>query len=51
MVYAKRWRLGSDYGDAVGKNQELESFPADRWKQRMRLCSLLDIARIYETYQ
>jgi hypothetical protein len=47
MVHAKRWRLGGGYGNAIGKNQELETFSGDR--RHLRLYSLLAIGGIYET--
>jgi hypothetical protein len=47
MVYAKRGRMGSSYGNAIRKNQELETFNGDR--RHVRLYSLLVIGGIYET--
>ena len=47
MVHAKRGRLGGSYGNAIRKNQELETFDGDR--RHMRLYGLLVIGGIYET--
>jgi hypothetical protein len=47
MVHAKRWRLGGSYGNAIRKNQELETFNGNR--RHVRLHSVLVIGGIYET--
>src|SRR5438270_7573635 len=44
MVHAKRGRLGSGYGNAIRKKEELETFSGDR--RHMRLYSLLVIGGI-----